>query len=190
MSVTSQVWKELAGPHYGELILSKKAALAHLFSADRNVRIASIHICDQVWECSSDTEFVNACQRIAATDADDSVRVHAIEAFGRAFQSSQDPAASEFLAGIVRNRNSSEEVRKTAYWALREVQMGLSEEDTVKRTISLMKVAIRKLPMGVTETQVKQLLLCGGRFPESTWDSADQIDWGFVNRFGEERTAM
>jgi hypothetical protein len=185
MNATTDVWKDLAGNCYPELVRSKESALAHLFDTDSNVRIAAINICDRLWNCSADQEFVVACRRIADADIDDSVRVHAVSKLGKTLQSSKDRSTSLFLAQIVKSANISEDLRRAAYWALREVQFGLTEEDNVKRTISLIKMVLRKKPKGMSEEQVKNSLFGGGQFSNIDWNTADQIDWGFVNQIRE-----
>ena len=185
--MTHEVWKELAGSRYDQLVASKEIALGLLFDADRNVRIAAINVCDSYWKCSSDIEFVTACRKIAALDNDDSVRAHAIRSLGTALRSSKERLTSGFLANLVTDEDSSDEVRKAAYWALREIQFGLTEEDVVKRSISLMRLAMRSLSTEMTEDDVKAVMLCNGRFPETTWGSADQIDWDFVKEHASEK---
>ena len=109
-------------------------------------------------------------------------RVHAIDAFGRSFQTTQDASASQFVADLVKDSKSSEEVRRAAYWALRQIQLGLTDEEIVRRLVPLAKEVLRKNPAGATEEQFKQTLLCGGRFPENVWNTSEQIDWDFVDR--------
>src|SRR5262245_14773018 len=186
MSATIEALKDLAGPLYDELIESKAKAMARLLDPASSIRIAAINICDVVWHCLGEPVFVNTCRTIAAADPDDSVRVHAIGAFGRALRSSQDHPSSQFLANLVRNKESSEEVRMAAYWALREVQLGLTDEDCTGRSISLIKLASRRLQKGITPEQHKRLLLGGAGFPKAGWDSVDQIDWDFVDRYASE----
>jgi hypothetical protein len=187
MNVTDQVWRDLAGPLYDDLVQSKKIAFAHLSDPNSNVRIAAIHICDRLWDGSRDDEFVNACRTLAVADPDDSVRVHAISSFGKALRSSRDLAASQFLADIVKDGNNSEKVRREAYWALREIQSGLTETDSIKRLVPLIKEFLHKFPVSMDEEQVKQALLCGGHFPEAIWNSTDQIDWDYVDQFASEK---
>ena len=187
MKLAHEVCKELAGSLYDKLVQSKENAMAHLFDADHNVRKAAFYICDSVWKCSADIDFVNACRIIGVTDPDESVRVHAIGSYGKALQSSQDPAASQFLADLVKDRRISSGVREAAYWALREIQLGLTEEDNVTQLASLLKIALSKMSMNMTEEQVKTTLLSHGRYPESIWDSADKIDWSFVEKYASPK---
>lgn len=184
-----EVWKDLAGSLYDELVQSEERAMAHLFDADRNLRIAAIDICHSVWNCSANVGFLNACQDVAAADPDDSVRTHALEIFGAALESSQDPSACQFLADLAKDGTNPEEVRRAAYWALREVQLGLTEEDNIKRLASAMKLALRRAPMGMAEQEVKRAVLCNGYFPEAVWDCADEIDWDFVDRYASHEEA-
>lgn len=183
MTLTHEVWKDLAGPLYDELVQDKAFAFEHLVNPNGNIRIAAINIYGSLWNGSTDPAFVNACRQIAATDPDNSVRAHAISAFGQALRSSHDAVASRFLADVAKDCNSSEAVRIAAYWALREIQLGLTEEELIMRMIPLMKEALRRLPIGMTEQEVKHTILGAGRFPETLWHSADQIDWDFVDRY-------
>lgn len=184
MKVTDEVWKDLAGPLYEELLKSKKIALAHLAHPDPKVRAAAIKICDFTWRCSADIDFVTACRNLAASDPADLVRVSAISSFGKALGSSQDRSASQFLADMVIDPKSPEQVQQAAYWALREIQFGFTPEDFVKRSITPLKNVAAKKAMSTTEIEnIKQAMLCGTVFPESFWDSPDQIDWKFVARY-------
>jgi HEAT repeat protein len=183
MSSAQDVWKDFAGDCYPELVRTKEAALEYLFHPNSKVRIAAIHICDSVWNCSADPDFVAVCRQIAETDVDEDVRVHAISTLGKAFEASKDPSLSQFLARIVKSSENSEELRKEAYWALREVQFGWTLDDNEKKAVSLIKELARKRPMGMSEEQVKQSILGVGHFPKTDWNSVDQIDWDFVNQF-------
>ena len=183
MSVTDDVWKDLAGSRYPDLVRTKEAALAHLFDSDSNVRIAAINICDSLWKCSADREFIAVCRKIADTDVDDSVRIHAASMLGKALRATKDSSASQFLAKIVKSDGSSTDLRRAAYWALREVQLGLIEEDNVKRSMSLIKLVLHKQPIGMSEEQVNHSLFGSGHFSDIDWNAVDQIDWGFVNQY-------
>jgi hypothetical protein len=187
LHLPEEIWKEMAGPVYSDLVQSKEKALANLFHADSNVRTAAIHICDSFWNYGQDIKFVNACRKIAAADPVETVRAHAILSFGKAYQSSKDLSASQFLADIVMDNGNSFGLRMAAYWALREIQIGLTEEDTVKRAFSLIKLGVRKLAMGLSEEDAKTKLLGAGDFPRIDWDSVDQIDFDFVIRFASPK---
>lgn len=180
---TEAVWKDLAGPLYDELVQSTQAAMAHLFDPSSDIRFVALDICDRLWDCSGDVEFVDACRQIAATDPDDSVRARAIESFGKAFRSSKNPSASQFLADIVKDSKRSDGVRTTAFRALREIQLGLTEDDEMKRTISLMKASLRKIPWLMSEDEARHILLGAGYYPNMDWDSVDEIDWAFVDQY-------
>ena len=183
MRETDETWRELAGPLYDELIRSKEAALSRLFAPERDVRIAAIHICQSTWQCSTDSRFLDSCRRLANTDPDDLVREHAASSLGMALCASQDRSTSQFLAALAKNGVTPQHVRMAAYWALREVQLGLTEEDLVRRSAALMKIAMRRLPTGISEEDAKRTALCDGRFADGVWDTAEQIDWNFVDKF-------
>jgi hypothetical protein len=179
--VTHETWKDLAGSSYDKLMESKDAALATLAHPNGNVRIAAIHICDSVWHCAKQDEFVRACRQMAAEDPDEVVRAHAIGMYGKAMRLTKDLAASRFLADLVKRGGTSQDLRKASYWALREVQMGLTEEDTIRRTISVLKLGFHKLPMPLSEQDIKSAL--GSYFSKIDWDSVDVIDWDFVCQY-------
>lgn len=183
MSILDEILKELAGPHFGRLAHRKDVAMAYLNDEDPNVRIAAIRLCDRIWNCSDDPHFLDACRTIAAADPVVSVCVHAIDTLGRAFRATKNPGLSTYLVSIVKDDTRPDRVRKAAYFALREVQIGLTEMEMVIRQIATTKSALRELPTAVNEERAKRALLCGGRLPEDLWDSADQIDWSFVDTF-------
>ena len=183
MSAPSEIWKDLAGPLYDQLVATKEQALALLFHADSNVRIAAISVCRSAWDCSSDPAFLNACQTLAANDANDTVRCHAIDSLGSALRSSRDPSASRFLAGIALDPVVSDNVRRAAYRALREIQFGLSEDDVIRRSIPLFRAAAERMPSQFSEEQIKGVLRAIGKSPETEYDQQHQIDWDFVRQF-------
>ena len=187
MDETREVWRGLAGPLYEDIMQSKGTALANLSHMDKNVRIAAISICCRHWDCSRDADFLNACRTIAATDPDGSVRGEAIDAIGEALEGSQDASVSRFLADLAADADAADDVRRRAYLALRAIQVGLTEQEIARRAAVLMKLALRKLPLGITEEEAKKAALCGGRFPEGVWDSAEEIDWNFVGRFASPK---
>jgi hypothetical protein len=185
-ATTQEMFKDLAGPFYDELVQSKEKALTHLSNPDYRVRVAAINICDLLWNCSVDTAFVDACRTMARTDPDESVRTQAIGALGKALRSSQDSAVSQFLANTVKARTASELMRMAAYWALCEIQMGWTDRDVVKRALALMKLAAREPSGSMTEEHLKNALFAKGQFAGMCWDSIDEIDWDFVNRYASK----
>jgi hypothetical protein len=182
MKAIHEVWREFAGAQFDELMRNQDSAFEHLNSPNKNVRIAAINICDFVWHASTKPEFVAACRRIAESDPDVAVRIHGIEAYGRAMESTRDPLASRFLANLVKDTKSPDDVRRAAYWALREVQWGVPEVEHVQRLAGLMRSGLRRNTTALSEEQIKSILLGGGRYPEALWDSAEQIDWALVDR--------
>ncbi len=183
MKETEEVWRGLAGPLYDALVENREAAFLHIFNTDWKVRIAAIHVCQSAWQGSADRRFVDACRQLAGNDPNDLVRQVAIHSFGEALRSSKDVSACRFLAAIVNSALNSEQVRRAAYFALREVHLGLTEEDFVRSNAALMKEALHELPLGMSEEEVKRVVLCGGRFPGNVWDTAEKIDWDFVEQF-------
>jgi len=123
-------------------------------------------------------------------DTDDFVRAQAISCLGKSLESTQDHSTSQFLAHVTKDNRNSERVRKAAYWALRQIQIGLTEKDEIKRAISLAKEASHKLSDAMPEAKVKQALLGGGHFPGIDWDSVDQIDWEFVDQYALEEPSQ
>ena len=125
----------------------------------------------------------DSCRRLANTDPDDLLREHAASSLGTARCASQDRSTSQFLAALAKNGVTPQHVRMAAYWALREVQLGLTEEDLVRRSAALMKILMCILPTGISEEDAKRTALCDGRFADGVWDTAEQIDWNFVDKF-------
>ena len=121
MNEIQEVWRDLAGPLYDELMRNKEAALASLSHADKNVRIAAIWICYRHWDFAGNADFLGACRKIAVADPDDSVRGAAIDAIGRAMEGSQDAFASSFLGDLAMDGNVAGGVRRNAYFALRAI---------------------------------------------------------------------
>lgn len=81
------------------------------------------------------------------------------------------------------NTTTTEEVRQAAYWALREIQAGLTEEDLIRRAIVAVKRSFIKSPVTDTEREeIKKAMLCGGRFSNKVWEDAENIDYEFVKR--------
>lgn len=183
MAVLDEILKELAGPAYEQLTRSKPSAMAHFNHTDAKVRIAAIRVCDRLWNGSADPAFIEACRRMAATDADDFVCGAAVDTLANAFEATQDPSVSHFLAGIASDHGRSERVRKAAYFALRLIQNGLTELEMTLRLISSWKEGLDRLPGELDEERMKRSLFANGHLPASLWDTADQIDWDFVDRF-------
>lgn len=181
-----QTPKDLAGPHYEDMMRSKEAAMEYLSATDPRVRLAAILICGTTWNCGADSRLVEACRSIADSDADDSFRVFAIESLGIALRSSKAPDASQLLANLVMNSANSMEVRTSAYWALRGIQFGLDDVDFdtfLKGTICRVKSILRAYPGRFSEEDIRSKVTPQGRFPEGFWESAEEIDWDFVRQF-------
>lgn len=137
---------------------------------------------------------ISSYREQAASDADESIREKSLEAIGKALQKSRDRTISEFLAGLVSDETAPQNVRRAAYWALREAQFGFTEEESVTRSIWLAKDLLRMArekgmseaqisSLGIDEKQAKSKLLCAGRWPDSLWETASEIDWAFVEQF-------
>jgi hypothetical protein len=187
-----QTPEELAGPNYNEMVLSKRAALACLSASDLRLRVAAIMICHFNWNCGTDPRVVEACRSIAESDADDSIRVCAVTLLGVIFDASKRLDISRFLANLVLCPTSSRELLTNAYWALRQVQFGLSDasfDNFIKGTIHMVRSQIRIRPGQLSEEIVKAKITPKGCFPEGFWESADVLDLDFVRQFieGEKR---
>jgi len=115
-------------------------------------------------------------------DPDARVRNVAIDSLGAAYRDTKDPDVSHLLADIVLRADLSKDLRLVAYWALREVQLGVTSEDLVKKGVRFAKLAYERPGGGGVPVQVKRTLLRNGRLPESVWDSAGEIDFDFVKR--------
>lgn len=181
MISTKQIWKDLAGSAYTKLVQSRELAIAHLNDRDSRVRIASLHICRTVWNCISDDDYLDACRRMAEGDPVDEVRVHAIGLYANGLRGTRDRDAKRLLALLVQDQDNSDATRLEAYWGLREVEFGLTEEDVVNRTFSLMKRVLSKkfLP---DEEQVMHEVSATASQIGIDLESVDSIDWEFVGR--------
>lgn len=180
--------KNLVGPVYEELVRSKETVLAHIFHADRNVRIAAIYLCDLFWKCPKDVEFLDAYRKTAATDPDDAVRRVAVGLLGATLEGTRDLSTSQFLADTVKDSRTSAELREAAYSALRQVQLGLNLKEITRDAIAHRKLMLRKgVETRISEQETKEAFLDAGSFPESFWETADQIDWIFVDHFASEK---
>jgi hypothetical protein len=73
-------------------------------------------------------------------------------------------------------------VQIAAYWALRDIQFGASDEDAFRHMFYLVKEFLRTHPGQMSAEQVKINML-GGRVSDPIWDTAEQIDREFVNQF-------
>ncbi len=103
---------------------------------------------------------------------------------GFIYRAAADESISRFLTDLLKDNGTPRRVRLAAYWALREVQLGLTEEDLVKRGICAVKPLLEKnVKMEMSADEMRRALLCGGRYPDSFWDSAETIDWNFVGKF-------
>jgi hypothetical protein len=173
--------KDLAGPHYEAMMRNKEAAISYLSAPDYETRIAAILLCESTWGCGVDPRVLDACRQIAGSDGDDSVRCCAVSSLGRALNSTRSPDASQFLARIAKDPKNAMDLRITAYWALREVQLGLADSNSYSHVLYLAKSYIRQHPGRFTEDEVMSNLL--GSLPKSNWDLAGQIDLEFVNQF-------
>jgi hypothetical protein len=174
--------EELAGDHYNEMMQSEVACLRYLVATDYRVRVAAILICESRWKCSSSIKLIEACCEIANSNTHDSIRICAIDVFGRALRGSKSPNAAQFLADLIYGCTNSANIRQAAYWALRDIQFGDADPDCYKGIIREAKLYLRSFPDRLSENQVRTNLL-GRLLPESVWESAEEIDWEFVSQF-------
>lgn len=179
---THAYWRTTAGDAYVGLVHSKDASISLMNDANPAVRITAISVCDLHWKCSGDQNFRATCQRLAMNDPDERVRNVAIDSLGAAYRDTKDPDVSHLLADTVLRADLSKDLRLVAYWALREVQLGVTSEDLVKKGIHFAKLLHERPGDGGVPAQVKHTLLRNGRLPESVWDSAGEIDFDFVKR--------
>ncbi len=189
---------ELAGRHYDQMITSMEATATFLSSPDHRVRLAAILLFVGTWKRMSDPRLIRACEDLAVSDADDSVRVCAIHSFGHARSFSKCPNASRLLADLVMTSSNGIEVQRAAYLALREVQYGMSDtsfDELLRSTISTVKDVFRQFPQRFPEERMRNTLVPPDSFPddrwesaEEFWESADRIDFDFVARFATETT--
>lgn len=181
-----QTAKTLAGPLYDDLVGSKEAALDALSAPEENLRLAAMLICDHIWKVGSDQRLFQACVQVVSSNVNDSMRICAMSVLGRAFQSSRSSDESRFLATIVHDDTIGSELRSVAYYALRQVQFGIAGsdfDDFLKATFFTVKSILRSYPMDISEERAKSALTSGSEAIQKLWDSAEEIDWSFVNQF-------
>ena len=184
--VRYQTPEELAGVHYSMLMRDKQSAMELLSSPDYKIRLAAVLVCESTWNCAANPKVIAACRDIATSNAHDSFRICAIETLSRALSASKSPEASSFLAKLIFGDKNSTGLRVSAYWALREVQFGLSDtsfDNFLKGLFCSVKSILHDKPNEFPEEQVKAQLLARGHVPEELWNSAEEIDWDFVSQF-------
>ena len=183
MKPVLDVCKALAGDYFDILIASKDDCTAHLQNADPTVRLAAITVYGSVWADKSDSEFFVTSQRMAVEDPDPQVRAGAIGPLGAVFRSTQDASVSRFLADLARDDRNTDSIKISAYWALREVQFGLTDEELIKRGAQLAKASIHRLAPNLDEERVREAwdrsLISVG----SSWAHVDDVDWDLVRRW-------
>ncbi|MHB1037049.1 MAG: hypothetical protein ACYC35_14055 [Pirellulales bacterium] len=182
--------QQLAGAHYDEMMQSQEGAMGYLAAPDYRVRFAAILICASTWKSADDSRVVEACRQIAASSAEDSLRMGAVDVLTIALDGSKSPDISSFLGDLVMDSANGIEVRRSAYWALRQIQFGLADKDFdtfLKGTICLVKPVIRRYPDQFSEEEVKSHITPPRRFSADFWDSADAIDFEFVAQFASRQ---
>ena len=167
----------LAGNDYGKLLDTQENTLAFLRHGSERTRRAAISACVHYWKCHTSHEFLRVCRGLAEADPSDSVRAYAIDAIGRAFDSSRDPEISRFLADICEAGGTPAVIREATYWALRRVQLGRSPEEMVKCFASASRGGGNEAA-GLFSKLIDSPV---------DWDSADKIDQQFVRRFATRR---
>jgi hypothetical protein len=179
-----ELGEELVGPLYDKLCKDKEFAIRCLANEDYRVRMAAITACLHVWKFVRDESFLAACRSMATEDSHENARTHAINALGEAFRETKDGSWSEFLANIALETKNSSNVRFQAYWALREVQLGVHGDDLHQMLFGILKRVYdtHSLPLNVYEIEKRRLLEEQG-LPDTAWDSADQIDLSFVRQY-------
>lgn len=153
---------------------------------DYKIRLAAILVCESTWNCAASPKVIAACREIAASNAHDSFRICAIETLSRALSANKSADVSSFLANLIFEAKNSADLRVSAYWALREVQFGLSDtsfDNSLKGLFCSVKSILHDKPGEFLEDEVKSNLLGEGRIPDELWDSAEAIDWDFVAKF-------
>lgn len=163
----------LAGDDYAKLLDTQENALAFLRHGSERTRRAAISACVHYWKCHTSNEFLRICRDLASADPHDSVRAYAIDAIGRALDSSRDPEMSRFLADLCEAGGTPTAVREASYWALRRVQLGRSPDEMVKCFSSGSKRGgdeVAGLFSKLIDSPVD-------------WDPVEKIDQQFVHRF-------
>ena len=185
MEPYERICKALAGSLFEDLIHNRQSALRNLHNSDEKVRLASIVICQLVWNCS-DGDFLAACQTLAAHDGNKDVRIQAIRSMGDSLTGKSESGPSTFLADLVMSDRTPSDLRLEAYWALRRIQLGDIEEDRMKRRICLIKSESAQYSLHQIE-DLKRGALPAEAQSGFLWDSAEAIDYEFVRRFATGR---
>jgi len=175
--------KVLAGSKYQEMLQSEENTLELLSSSKHNLCEAAILVCEVFWKWGQDQRVVEACYKIADSDAHKSNRISVLNSLGRLLSATKALDASQYLAKIVCSSRSSNDLKLSAYWALREIQFGKEDPDFLKSVISATKFAFRENPGKFSEDELRLVLTPQPGFSVEFWDASEQMDIEFVKQF-------
>lgn len=89
-----QLWEQLAGSIFHELLASKESAERDLGDADPNKRLAALMVLSDHWRPTA--QLAQTCEKMAFADNDAQVRGVALSGLGKCYAYTQETAAAYF----------------------------------------------------------------------------------------------
>ncbi len=177
-----QLIRDLAGRRYSELVVSQENAVACLKDAEPQIRTAALLACQYLWRCTDTPEVIEACFELARGDSNERARAYAIGVLGTTFRNKQDIKSTQFLATLFESPGLSESLKSSIYWAVREIQQGLSTKDLALQVAGGVKRSIQSHSITHSDVEAQKTLTRLSR-SDIDWDSASMIDDAFVRQF-------
>lgn len=148
-----------AGASANDLLHSKTAAWKLLTHQESIVRACALDSCYHIWNCGSDSAFIEVVVRAITSDPNEVVKAFAIRIVHQMLSKQKHRAAEKALASIVVDERNSNSMRLSAYIALWEIEYG---------DIS-----------GIWNQVVEDANAGRERRPPGL----EELDWGFVRKF-------
>ena len=139
LSSIGDIVRKLAGDYFDELWSSPELILPLSRHAMPGVRAGAILAGHAKWNYGSDPRFLDRCFEIATSDVDQPGEF-AISALAKIFYGTRQREVERLLVKIILNLQLSSDMRKHAYYALREVEFGFEYEMVAARTFEALHV--------------------------------------------------
>jgi hypothetical protein len=107
--------RRLAGEYYTDMMRSPEDAEKYLKRTEPALRQAALQVLYSHW--GQREAYADRYERIAVSDSDTDVRVHALMLFGFCYSYTHDQRVSRFLADITLNEQEKESIRRQAYYS-------------------------------------------------------------------------